>query len=61
MSDVKNVGPMVSTLIQGMSIALYTTLIGAILNIWLLVNYRILATGTVSLINAIVELGEKHA
>ncbi len=60
-SDVKNVGPMVSTLIQGMSIALYTTLVGAILNIWLLVNYRILATGTVSLINAVVELGEKHA
>lgn len=60
-SDVKYVGPMVSTLIQGMSVALYTTLIGAIFNLWLLVNYRILATGTVNLVNAVVELGERYA
>ena len=51
---------MVSTLIEGMSIALYTTLVGAVLNVWLMVNYRLLATGTVTLTNAILELGEIH-
>ncbi len=60
-SDVKAVGPMVSTLIQGMSVALYTTLVGAVLNVWLMANYRLLLSGTVNLITAIVELGERHA
>lgn len=60
-SDIGAVAPMVSTLIQGMSVALYTTLLGAILNVWLMVNYRILATGTATLANTIVELGEAHA
>jgi hypothetical protein len=41
-----------------MSVALYTTLIGAVLNIWLMVNFQILSTGTVNLVTAIVELGE---
>lgn len=56
--DADNVGAMVSKLIAGMSIALYTTLLGAILNLWLTVNNRILTTGTVNLLGAIVELGE---
>jgi hypothetical protein len=60
-SDVKAVGPMVATLIQGRSVALYTTLVGAVLNIWLMANYRLLLSGTVNLITAIVELGERHA
>ncbi|MEE9299656.1 MAG: MotA/TolQ/ExbB proton channel family protein [Alphaproteobacteria bacterium] len=60
-SDISAVGPIVSNLIQGMSVALYTTLIGAILNIWLMVNYRVLASGTVNLLTALIELGEKHA
>jgi hypothetical protein len=60
-SDVKAVAPMVSTLIQGMSVALYTTLVGAIFNIWLMINYHILAGGTAKLITSIVELGESHA
>ncbi len=51
---------MVSTLISGMSVALYTTLIGSVLNIWLMVNYQILVTGTVNLMTGIVELGEIH-
>ena len=59
-TEVENVAPMVSTLINGMSIALYTTLLGAVLNIWLTVNHRILATGTVALITSIIELGESH-
>lgn len=57
-SSAKAVGPMVANLIQGMSIALYTTLVGAVLYLWLIVNHRMLASGTVNLINAIIELGE---
>jgi hypothetical protein len=60
-SDVKSIAPMVSTLIEGLSTALYTTLVGAVLNVWLMVNYRLLAGGTVKLINAMVEFGEEHA
>jgi MotA/TolQ/ExbB proton channel family len=59
-ADVESIGPMVSTLIDGMSIALHTTLVGAILNIWLMVNYRLLEGGTVTLVTATVELGERH-
>jgi hypothetical protein len=58
--DVSSIAPMVSQLIEGMSVALYTTLVGAVLNLWLMVNYQLLAGGTVSLINEIVELGERH-
>ena len=60
-SDVKAIAPRVSTLIQGMSTALYTTLIGAVLNVWLMANHQVLAGGTVKLITAIVELAEVHA
>ena len=59
--DVHAIGPMVSSLIGGMSVALYTTLVGAILNVWLMVNYRLLESGTVRLLAAVVELGEGHA
>ncbi len=55
--QVDNVGPMVSTLLSGMSIALYTTLIGALLHLWLVVNYRLLASATLRLFGAIVEAG----
>ncbi|MGF1476314.1 MAG: MotA/TolQ/ExbB proton channel family protein [Geminicoccaceae bacterium] len=60
-SDVGAVGTMVSTLIGGMSIALHTTLVGAILNVWLMMNYRLLESGSVKLLTAIVERGERHA
>ena len=60
-ADVSSIGPMVSTLITGMSIALHTTLVGAILNIWLMINYRLLEGGTVTLVTSIVELGERDA
>jgi MotA/TolQ/ExbB proton channel family len=59
-ADASAIAPMVSTLISGMSVALYTTLIGSVLNIWLMVNYQILVTGTVNLMTGIVELGEIH-
>jgi hypothetical protein len=60
-ADVESIAPMVTTLIDGMSVALYTTLVGAVLNIWLMINYRLLESGTISLFTAIVELGERHA
>ncbi len=59
--DFNAVAPMVSTLIEGMSTALFTTLVGAVLNVWLMVNYHLLAGGTVKLVTALVELGEEHA
>ena len=59
--NVNQVAPMVSSLIEGMGIALYTTLVGAVLHVWLIVNHRMLATGTLHLYNAIVELGERSA
>ncbi len=60
--DVGAIAPMVSALIGGMSIALHTTLVGAVLNVWLMVNYRLLETGTAHLLAALIERGgERHA
>jgi hypothetical protein len=53
-TDADNVAKMVATLIGGMSVALYTTLVGAILHVWLIVNHRMLVSGTVALLQAIV-------
>lgn len=60
-ADVSAIAPMVSTLISGMSTALYTTLVGAILNVWLMANHQLLAGATVKLIAALVERAEDHA
>ncbi len=60
-SDFKAITPMISTLISGMSTALYTTLVGSVLNVWLMTNYHVLAGGTVKLITALFEFGEEHA
>jgi len=59
--DVDSISPMVATLIDGMSVALYTTLVGAVLNLWLMINHHMLMTGTVNLITTLVEFGEDHA
>ncbi|MCY4050631.1 MAG: MotA/TolQ/ExbB proton channel family protein [Gammaproteobacteria bacterium] len=59
-ADAASIGPMITTLIQGMSVALYTTLVGAILHVWLIMCYQILAVGTVSLVNAIIEYTYLH-
>jgi hypothetical protein len=56
--DVASVGPMVSSLVAGMSVALYTTLVGSVLNVWLMVNYRLLEGGAIKLVTAIVERGQ---
>jgi hypothetical protein len=59
-AQVDEVASMVATLVTGMSIALYTTLVGAVLHVWLMINHRLLATGTSNLFNAIVERGEQR-
>lgn len=56
--DVAAIGPMVSTLIEGMSVALYTTLVGSVLNIWLMMNYRILEGGTVHVLTQLMDRSE---
>jgi hypothetical protein len=60
-SEVTAIAPMVAALIQGMSTALYTTLVGAVLNLWLMANYQLLAGGVVKLIASVVEAAESHA
>ncbi|MBI08341.1 MAG: hypothetical protein CMM55_02360 [Rhodospirillaceae bacterium] len=57
-TEIDSVAEMVATLINGMSVALYTTLVGAVLYVWLIINHRLLTSGVVSLIGAIIELGE---
>jgi hypothetical protein len=57
--DVERIAPMVATLVEGMSVALYTTLAGGVLHLWLMINHRMLATGTMRLYSAIVERGER--
>jgi hypothetical protein len=59
--DVNAIGPMISALIGDMSVALYTTPVGAILNVWLMLNYRLLEGGTVRLLAALVEQGGRRA
>ena len=59
-ADIGAVGPMVSKLIEGMAVALYTTLTGAVLSIWLMVNYRLLQSGVVNLLTAMVERVEAN-
>ncbi|HSH08402.1 MAG TPA: MotA/TolQ/ExbB proton channel family protein [Burkholderiales bacterium] len=58
---VDNVAPMVARLINGMSIALYTTLIGSVLHLWLMLTQRILAGGALALYQVTVEQGERDA
>ncbi len=52
--DANAIKPMISTLIGGMSLALYTTLVGALLGLWLTVNYRVLSTATATLYSEIL-------
>lgn len=57
-ADVKSISPMVSQLLTGMAVALYTTLAGATLNLWLTINHRLLAGSTARLVANLVERGE---
>ena len=58
-SNPDEVGKMVASLVQGMSVALYTTLAGSILSVWLNICYQILSNGANRLISRIIEVGEK--
>ena len=59
-SDVKAISPMVSTLLSGMSVALYTTLAGSLLNLWLMVNHRLLSAAAARFVSALIERGERN-
>lgn len=56
--DATAIPAMVSKLLSGMSAALYTTLAGAVLYLWLTVNQRLLASATARFVAALVERGE---
>ena len=45
MTDAAAIGPMVATLLHGMAMALFKTLVGSVLNVWLMVDYRLLEAG----------------
>ena len=60
-ADVTAIGPMVSKLLEGMGVALYTTLVGSVLNIWLMLNHRFLEGGAVHLVSHLIEEGERRA
>ena len=49
-ADVGQVGSLVSSLLHGMGVAFYTTLVGAVFSLWLSINYQILHTATANLI-----------
>jgi len=57
-ADADNVADMVSTLISGMSVALNTTLVGAVLYVWLIIDYRLLASGSDDQLTRTIELGD---
>ena len=48
--DVEQVGAVFAVVMNGMGIALYTTLVGAVLNLWLSFNYGIVEHGIAHLI-----------
>ena len=60
-SDIRAISPMVTDLIGGMSVALYTTLVGSVLNLWLIVNYHMLVGGAARLTTDLIALGEANA
>ncbi len=60
-ADPQSIAPMVGDLIRGMSVALYTTLAGAVFNLWLMVNFHILAGGSARLASQLIEAAEREA
>lgn len=53
--DASSIGGMVGSMIKGMGVALYTTLVGSVLNLWLGANFQILVTGTANLAAALID------
>jgi predicted lipid-binding transport protein (Tim44 family) len=60
-TDAAAIGPMVATLLHGMAMALFKTLVGSVLNVWLMVDYRLLEGGAVHLLTRAIEEGERNA
>jgi hypothetical protein len=60
-TDAAAIGPMIATLLLGMAMALFKTLVGSVLNVWLMVNYRLLEGGAVHVLTHAIEAGERHA
>jgi hypothetical protein len=60
-TDAAAIGPMIATLLHGMAMALFKTLVGSVLNVWLMVDYRLLEGGAVHLLTRAIEEGEHHA
>lgn len=58
-NNPEEVGKMVTYLISGMSVALYTTLAGSIFSVWLNICYHILSNGANQLLSKIIEIGEE--
>ena len=59
-ADVTSVAPMIARLIEGLGVALHTTLVGAVLNIWLVLDYRVLEAGMARLHIGLLERGASH-
>ena len=60
-TDAAAIGPMVATLLHGMAMALFKTLVGSVLNVWLMVDYRLLESGATHLLTHVIEQGERDA
>ena len=56
--DLSSVSPMVGQLLQGMYVALYTTLVGSVLHLWLSANYHMLAVGASNFATRLIARGE---
>jgi MotA/TolQ/ExbB proton channel family len=60
-TDASAIGPMVATLLHGMAMALFKTLVGSVLNVWLMVDYRLLEAGATHVLTHVIEQGERDA
>ena len=60
-TDAGAIGPMVATLLHGMAMALFKTLVGSILNVWLMVDYRLLEGGVIHVLTRAIEEAERDA
>ena len=58
LGDVEKIGSAFAVVLEGMGIALYTTLVGAVLNLWLSFNFGIVENGTSDLIAALMDHDE---
>lgn len=60
-TDPSTVSPMVANLIEGLSVALYTTLVGAVLSLWLGLCHQMLLSAVRELVATTIDSGERAA